>query len=231
MKTIFGVSSVAPLNKKLKNGYTLHDWIKRKNCFPAFCLRTLTGQDAITQEEIDFLHQKDCKVGLVIRDLTEAQVSSNNGDGGVVERAVEAAKALGIPQNAGITLFVEINPMWSVNHNWMLSFAHNLVMNGYLPGFIGNTDSSKNFNFDRQVGHYVQATEEANGFSTVYGATEPKLDDVPGEWKPYCPSDLNPQDISLWVCGTITFDAEFVENVYAHDENVLNHMWYGGAQE
>ena len=142
MRTIFGVSSATPLNKKLKNGYTLHDWIKRKNCFPAFCLRTLTGQDAITQEEIDFLHQKDCKVGLVIRDISEAQISSNR-DYGVAERAIEAAKALGIPQNAGITLFVEVDPMWSVNHNWMLSFAHKLVMNGYAPGFIGNTDDRR----------------------------------------------------------------------------------------
>lgn len=224
MKTIFGVSSATPLNKKLKNGYTLHDWIKRKNCFPAFCLRTLTGQDAITQEEIDFLHQKDCKVGLVIRDISEAQISSNR-DYGVAERAIEAAKALGIPQNAGITLFVEVDPMWSVNHNWMLSFAHKLVMNGYAPGFIGNTDSSKNFNFDRQVGHYVQATADVNGYDALYGATEPKQDSVPEVWEPYCPSDLEPTDMSLWVCGTTAFGVDCVDNVYAYDENVLAHLW------
>ncbi len=224
MKTIMGVSSAAPLNKKLKNGYTMHDWVMRQNGYPAFCLRCLTGEDAITQEEIDFLRQKDCKIGLVVRDLTEAQVSGN-GDSGVAQMAVEAAKALGVPQNAGIALFVEIDPAWSVNHNWMLSFAHNLVMNGYLPGFIGNTDSAKNYNFDRQVSHYVQATADTNGFGAVYGATEPKVDGVPESWEPYCPSALNPEDIGLWVCGTTTFDALTVNNVYACDEKVLAMMW------
>ena len=29
MKTIFGVSSATPINKKLKNGYTMYDWVKR----------------------------------------------------------------------------------------------------------------------------------------------------------------------------------------------------------
>lgn len=32
------------------------------------------------------------------------------------------------------------------------------LKNGYTPAFIGHTDSSKNFNFDRQCSHYVQAT-------------------------------------------------------------------------
>lgn len=224
MKMIMGVHSTEPLNQRLKNGYTMHDWVKRQKGYPFFCLRTLIGDDALTENEISFLRERKCKIGLLLCDFTEAQVSSNY-DKGIAEKAVQAAKTLGVPQNEGIAIFAEIRPEWSVNHNWMLSFAHQLVMNGYLPGFIGNTDSAKNFVFDRQTSHYVQATVETNGFGAVYGATEPKPDGAPEEWSPYCPSALNPEDMSLWVCGTTTFDADQVEIAYAQDEKVLEKFW------
>lgn len=224
MKTIFGVSSATPISKKLKNGYTMYDWVKRQKCFPAFCMRTLTGDNKITAEEIEFLKSKDCKIGLVIRDLTEAKVSVLSGTLDAM-KAVEAAKELGVPQNAGIALFAEIKPEWSINHNWMISFARALSANGYVPGFIGNTDSSKNFNFDRQCSHYVQATADENCFDSVFMATEPKLDSAPEEWAPYCPSALEPEDMQLWCCGTTTFDFIWVEDVYAKDEKVLEKMW------
>ena len=224
MKTIFGVSSATPINKKLKNGYTMYDWVMRKKCFPAFCIRTLCGADKITAEEIEFLKGKDCKIGLVIRDLTEAQVSALNGTADAL-KAVAAAKELGVPQKMGIALFAEIMPEWSVNHNWMISFAQTITSNGYVPGFIGNTDSSKNFNFDRQCSHFVQATKDANCFGALFVATEPKLDSMPEKWEPYCPSALEPEDISFWSCGTTTFDFIGVEDVYAKDEKVLENMW------
>ena len=224
MKTIFGVSSATPLSKKLKNGYTMYDWVKRQKCFPAFCLRTLSGEDKITAEEIEFLNAKDCKIGLVIRDLTEAKVSVVNGTKDAL-KAVEAAKELGAPQNAGIALFAEIKPEWSVNHNWMISFAQVISANGYVPAFIGNTDSAKNFNFDRQCSHYVQATKDVNYFDALFMATEPKCDGMPTEWTPYCPSALEPEDISLWSCGTTTFDFIGVEDVYAKGKKVLENMW------
>ena len=224
MKTIFGVNSVTPIHKKLKNGYTMYDWVKRQKTFPAFCMRTLSGENKITAEEIEFLKARDCKIGLVIRDLTEAQVS---GDCGTQEalKAVKTAMEIGAPQDVGITLFAEIKPEWSVNHNWMLSFAQTLVANGYVPGFIGNTDSSKNFNFDRQCSHYVQASKGVNYFNAIFMATEPKCDSMPTEWAPYCPSALEPENMHLWSCGTTTFDFIGVEDVYAKDEKVLENMW------
>ena len=224
MKTIFGVSSATPINKRLKNGYTMYDWAKRQKCFPAFCMRTLCGEDKITAEEIEFLKDKDCKIGLVIRNLTETEVSGINGTE-VAIKAVESAKELGVPQNEGIALFAEIKPEWSVNHNWMISFAQVVYANGYVPAFIGNTDSSKNFNFDRQCSHFVQATKDANYFGTLFMATEPKLDTMPEEWTPYCPSALQLEDISLWSCGTTTFDFIQVEDVYAKNKKVLENMW------
>lgn len=224
MKTIYGVLSTTPANKRLKNGYTMYNWVMRQKGFPAFWGRDLRGDAALTPEELDFLRQKDCKIALVIRDLTEAQISTNNGTADALA-AVEAAKSMGVPQNEGIALLVAIQSPWSINHNWMISFAQTLVANGYTPGFIANTDSSKNFNFDRQCSHYVQATADTNGFGAVYGATEPKVEGVPENWEPYAPSALNPEDISLWVCGTTTFDALTVDDVYAKDETILACMW------
>ena len=224
MKMKFGVHSATPINKKLKNGYTMYDWVMRQKGFPAFCMRTIDGDDKLTAKEIAFLKDKDCKIGLVMGNLTEAKVSTMNGTKDALA-AVEAAKALGVPQGKGIALFAEIKPEWSVNHNWMISFARTVKTNGYMPGFIGNTDSSKNFNFDRQCSHFVHATKGANCFGAVYMATEPKCKKRPNAWAPYCPSALQPADISLWCCGTTTFDTIQVENIYAKDEKVLEIMW------
>ena len=224
MKTIFGVSSATPINKKLKNGHRVYDWVTRQKCFPAFVLRTLCGEEKITVEEIEFLRSKDCKIGLVMNDLTEAKVSGINGTEDAL-KAVEAAKELGVPRNEGIALFAEIKPEWSVNHNWMISFAQVISANGYTPAFIGNTDSSKNFNFDRQCSHFVEATKDANYFGAIFMATEPKVDGTPAEWAPYCPSALEPEDISLWACGKTTCGEIQVEDVYAKDENILEKLW------
>ena len=224
MKIIFGANSTAPANQRLKNGYTLYDWVMRQRCFPAFWGRTLLGENAITAEEVEFLRNKDCKIALVLRDLTEAQISGINGTEDAL-RAAEAAKALGVPQNKGIAVFAEIKPDWSINHNWMISFAQTLVANGYTPGFIGNTDSSKNFNFDRQCSHYVQATEGVNQFGAVYWATEPKRKGIPQKWVPYCPSALEPEDIHLWARGTTMFDQIVVDDIYAKNEKVLENTW------
>ena len=224
MKTIFGVNSVTPINKKLKNGHTMYDWVVRKNCYPAFCMRTLTGDNKIIPEEIEFLKAKGCKIGLVFNDLTEKEVSAISGVLSA-ERAVNAALELGVPVNTGIVLFAEIKPEWSVNHNWMISFASTLRAKGFVAGFIGNTDSSKNFNFDRQTSHYIQATKDVNHFNAVFMATGPKRVMMPTEWEPYCPSALQPEDMHLWSCGTTTFDFIQVEDVYAKDEKVLENMW------
>ena len=224
MKTVFGVNSATPINKRLKNGYTMYDWVARQKGFPSFCMRTLCGEEKITAEEIEFLRSKDCKMGLVIRDLTEKSVSGINGTEDAL-RAVEAAKEAGVAQNAGITIFAEIKPDWSINHNWMISFAQVISANGYVPGFIANTDSSKNFNFDRQCSHYAQATKDTDYFGAVFGATEPELDGMPEKWAPYCPSALKPEDMSLWLCGATAFDSLSVEDVYSASENILAKMW------
>lgn len=224
MKTLYGVNMNTPINQKLKNGHTMFDWIVRKKGYPAFCLRTLCGKNPIDAEEVAFVRDKGCLIGLVMRDVTEAEVSRMNGDS-AAERAALAAAQLGVPQNENNAVFVEIQPEWSVNHNWMLSFAQALLVKGYVAGFIGNTDSNKNFNFDRQCSHYADFSKDMNYFGAVFMATEPKKEDVPVEWVPYCPSSMKQADMSLWACGEVVFDGIVAEDVYARDENALAIMW------
>lgn len=220
MKIIYGVDSATPINQKLKNGYTLYDWIIRQRGFPLFCFRTLCGDNPITLKEINFLKEKKCKVGFVLRDLTEEKVSTRNAKSDAI-RVIEAAKSLDIPQYKNIAIFAEIGSDWSINHNWMVSYAKMLYANGYIPGFIANTDSSVNYNFDRQCSHYVYATAGVNQYNAVYCATEPKQNKSPVEWKPFCPSVLEQKDISFWKCSKMLFDNTEIGNVYALNEKCL----------
>ena len=137
-----------------------------------------------------------------------------------------AAMALGVPQNEGIALFAEIQPDWSVNHNWMISYAYALFNTGYIPGFIGNTNSSINFNFGRQCSHYVQFMKDRAPGRTAYWATEPKEGGDPKVWTPYCPSKLTPEQMDLWRKGkVIPYGDMKIDKNYARDESVLQLMW------
>jgi hypothetical protein len=224
MKTFYGVTMETPINKKLKNGHTMFDWIVRKRCYPSFCMRTLCGKEKITKEEIKFLKSKGCKIAFVIRDLTEIEVSGSDASA-CAARAIKSAFELGLPANKNIALFAQINPDWSINHNWMISFARNLKDKGFVAGFIGNTDSSKNFNFDRQSSHYIQATKSFNYYDAVFMATEPKLKSAPDKWEPYCPSAMKQTDISFWIGADIYFDDIKATDVYARDEKVLENLF------
>ena len=226
MKNVLGCDSSIPADKRLSNGYTMFDWVMRQLCFPAFWARTLLGENSITSDEVHFLNDHDCKIALVIRDLTEEEVSSSSGSE-VALRAIEAAKALKTPQDKGIALFAEFAPDWSVNHNWMLSFATCIFNAGYVPGFIGNTDSSENFNFDRQTGHYLEASNKMKLPSAVFYATAPIINAEPTEWSPFAPSDMTQDEIHFWKTGKVNYRDISVDTVYARDDSVLNCMWNG----
>lgn len=219
MSIVYGADSIMPANTKLTNGYNLYEWVMRKSCYPSFWARDIIGPHGISEAEIQFLRSKKCRIALVYRDLPEEEISQNDGTE-IAIRVVEAAKLLGVPQNGEKALFAFFNPEWSVNHNWMISYANYLVNNGYVPGFIGNTDSSKNFNFGRQCSHYVQATRGVGQLRAKYWATEPKYNFDPDIWAPYAPSELLPRDIHIWNYGSIDFHSIHAEKLYARDEFV-----------
>ncbi len=225
MRKLFGARSDTPAHTRLTNGYDLFGWVMRMQNIPSFWGRILSGEHRTTPEEADFLREKGCKLALIFDELTERGVSATDGTGDAL-RAVEAARALAVPEGNGIALFADIKETWSVNHNWMITYANNLLSNGYVPGFIGNTDSSKNFNFNRQCSHYVQFMEDTARINTAYWATQPEVSGEPEEWAPYCPSALSQERIDLWSnLDQITFGDMTVKTVYIRDKDVLRFLW------
>ena len=224
MKTNFGVKSTLPANYKLSNGYNLYEWVMRKKCFPSFWGRPISGDNAIDLNELEFFQQKQCKVMLVFDDFNELDIASSDGTNSAI-KAINAAIDLGIPQNDKYAIYVIVPSDWCINHNWMISFAETLSSHGYIPAFVGNTDSSDNFNFDRETSHYVQALSENNLFETVFGATEPKVNGSPETWTPYCPSAFKQSDIKLWICDEMSFNDIKIPCIYVRNMNTLDNMY------
>ena len=220
---IFGVKSKIPSDMKLTNGYSLFDWIMRKKDVPEFWMRNITGENRITPDELAFLKNKGCRVALLIDGIPEAEAASNNAAARAFE-TLDALRKLKVPSFSGKAVFVRFGDDEFMNHNWMISFAAILSEYGYLAGFIGNTDSSLNFCFDRECGHFYNATKQIGCYGALYGATEPDCNAPENGWKPYFPSDFSADDISLWEsreviqCG----EAELASPVYARDLSVLD---------
>ena len=223
MSMIFGADSIFPSNTRLTNGYTLYDWVMRMNCFPAFWGRNISGENQIKEDEVNFLTEKDCRIALIIRHLSEIDVSKNNGETDALE-AAERAKALNVPDDGSIALFVDIHDDWTVNHNWMIGFAKTLSENGYVPGFIGNTGSSKNLGFNHRHGHFANAAKDDREYGALYWATEPKLDGEPSDWSPFFPSDFTADKISVWRTGTVSVNDISANADYIRDESILKYF-------
>ncbi len=220
---IFGAISKMPVTTTLKNGYDLFNWVTRKNCYPSFWGRSITGDNRIDEDEICYLRKNNCRVMPIFDELKESDVTKVTAHL-CAEKAVKALKQLGIPDEGRICVFALIEPDWCVNHNWMLNYARAMTSMGYVPGFIGNTDSSKNFSFDREVGHFLRFARNNNMKDPMICATEPKTVTV-DEWKPFCPSDMEQNEIAFWSHGRAECGNVFADTVLARDKYVLANTW------
>lgn len=225
MQMIFGADSKVPATTKLINGYDLYSWTARINYFPAFWGRNISGENAITKEEIEFLRSKNCKIALIFDDLTEKNVACMNGEEDAL-RAINAAKALGVEDYGNVAIFAKIGDSWGINNSWMHFWAFYLHENGYTPGFMANTDSSQNFNFGRQCSHFVENTLDKENYGTIYWATEPKVRALkPETWAPYCPSALRPEKIDVWQVGSTWCGDIHSKKSFLRDKSVMKYMW------
>jgi hypothetical protein len=225
MAMIYGADSTSRADTRLTNGYDLYTWVMRMSGVPSFWGRSISGENQTTAEEIEFLHGKGCKLALIFDDITEAAVSKTDGTGDAM-RAIEAARSLGVPPDQGVAIFAHVREDWSVNHNWMITYAYALHANGYIPGFIGNTDSSLNFNFGRQCSHYVQFMGDLAHTATAYWGTQPGQEGEPSEWSPYCPSAMQPCNIGLWRNSScVTYGPLSVNSSYGRDESIIRYMY------
>ena len=59
-KLLFGVDSEIQANDILQNNISMFEWVIRNKIHPNFWGRNLLGENALTKDEIEFIHSKGC---------------------------------------------------------------------------------------------------------------------------------------------------------------------------
>ena len=203
-RLLFGVDSKIQANDLLQNNITEFEWAVRNKVYPNFWGRNLVGENALTKDEIDFLHSKGCKIAAIYTDsgekLTEEQ-------GQILAKRIDVlVLELGIPE--GTAIFLEIGENENVSTDFMRGFASMLINEGFIPGFKANTDAE--FEFDREYSRGLQTDKEVFEKCLIW-AVSPSLAEFervttthlihPDNWKPYAPSGITRQDIAIWQYG------------------------------
>ena len=203
-KLSFGVDSRFPSNVLLQNNLELFEWVKRNKSYPIFWCRNINGENAVTKEEIEFLHDKACKVAVYYSEAGEKQTEEQGAN--VATIFISAAKELGIPNEA--VLYLEISESETATGEFILAFATTMLEEGYVPGFKANTDAA--YSFDREFGRASQMNINVMNKCLVWAVapTIAEYDRIttthliqPNVWKPFAPSFITRRDISIWQYG------------------------------
>ena len=226
-KLLFGVYSEHPADDMLQNNISLFEWVIKNKIHPTFWGRNITGDRALTKEEIRFLHKKACKIAAVYTDSDVMRTAEQGRIDGVDIDAI--ALDLGIP--SGSAVFVEIRDGEEVTSEYLLSFAQTLLAEGYTPGFKVSTDAKDDF--DREFSRGMKLNQDVFMNCLIWATTptEPEYDGMttshlihPDHWKPFAPSGTNRNAIGIWQYGRkchpiedddgteTTFDLNLVKN-------------------
>lgn len=203
-RLLFGVDSKIQANDLLQNNIEEFEWVVRNKVYPNFYGRYLTGENCLTRDEINFLHNKGCKIAAIYTDNSEKKTEEQ---GRLLAKKIDLRTLeLGIPE--GTAVFLEVGERETVTRAFMRGFAGMLIAEGFTPGFKANTDAK--FAFDREFSRGVQAdkeifdkclvwsvaptVEEYNGMTTTHLIN-------PDRWMPYAPSGLTRKEIAIWQYG------------------------------
>ena len=203
-KLFFGVDSQIQSDDLLQNNITEFEWVSRNKMYPVFWGRNLVGDNALTKEEIVFLHDKACRIAAIYMDSGEKQTEEQ---GQILAKKIDVvALELGIPE--GTAIFLEIGENEVVSRDFMKGFASMLISEGFTPAFRANTDAA--FDFDREFSRGLQTDNEIFKQCLVW-AVAPSLAEYdrvttthlihPDNWKPFAPSGITRQDIAIWQYG------------------------------
>jgi len=202
-RLLFGVDSEVQANDILQNNISMFEWVVRNKIHPTFWGRNLVGENALTKDEIEFIHSKACKIAPMYFAAGEKLTHEQ----GVVAGEIAAALAfdLEIPQDSA--LFFNIDEEYA-SKDYMKGFAEELMESGYTPAFKANTDAT--FNFDREFSRGLQTDREIFEQCLVW-AVAPTLSEYdrittthlihPDNWKPYAPSGIKRKDVAVWQYG------------------------------
>lgn len=204
VRLLFGVDSKTQADDILQNNISEFEWVVRNKVYPNFWGRNLVGENSLTKQEIDFLHEKGCKIAAIYNSLDAKETEEQ---GKIVAKKVDVvATELGIPH--GTAIFLEIGERENVTRDYMRGFAEGLIEEGFTPGFKANTDA--NFGFDREYSRGMQTDKEIFEKCLIW-AVSPSLTEFdrvttthlihPDNWTPFAPSGITRQDIAIWQYG------------------------------
>ncbi len=203
-RLFFGVDSQIQCDDILQNNLTEFEWAVRNKIYPSFWGRNLVGENSLTKEEINFLHQKGCKIAAIYNDSGEKQTQDQGRI--IAEKINKFVLELGIPK--GTAIFLEIADTENASTNFMKGFAERIIESGLTPGFKANTDA--NFPFDREYSRGMQTKREIFEKCLIWAVapTLPEYDRVttthlihPDNWLPFAPSGITRNDIAIWQYG------------------------------
>jgi hypothetical protein len=236
IKILFGVDSEIQTDDLLQNNITEFEWAARNKIYPNFWGRNLTGENCLTKEEIEFIHQKGCKIAAIYNHSGEKRTEEQGIS--LVKEIVSKALELDIP--AYTAIFLEIDDGVIATRDFMRGFASALLFEGFTPGFKANTDAA--FDFDREYSRGMQTDRDIFEKCLIW-AVAPSLEEYdhvttthlihPDCWKPFAPSGITRDDIAIWQygkdCHPINDDAgnetTFNVNLVKNTEIVIDYMF------
>ena len=203
-RLLFGVNSRTRSDNLLQNNVDQFEWVLKNKIYPNFWGRELLGENAITKEEIDFLHDKGCKIAL----FCSCSGNTNTEEDGMAlaRKVVEKADSLGITE--GTAIFMVISEDETVSKACMCGYAKVLMLAGFAPGFKANTDAK--FSFDREFCRGIQSNKDIFDKCLIW-AVSPSLPEYdrmtdahlihPDNWTPFAPSAISRKEIAIWQYG------------------------------
>ena len=200
----FGVDSKIQSDDLLQNNIDMYEWVVRNKIPQNFYGRNISGENALTKEEINFLHIRGSKIVAIYSD-TSGKKKEEAGVA-VAKKAVESARKLEIPVETAI--FLEIANDEAVTRDFLRGFAKTLISMGYTPAFKANTDAR--YSFDREFSRGMQTDKDVFKKCLIW-AIAPTLAEYdgittthlihPDVWRPFAPSGITREQISIWQYG------------------------------
>ena len=235
-KLLFGVDSKVRSDNLLQNNINQFEWVIRNKIYPNFWGRNITGDNALTEEEIRFIHNNGCKIALI---YTAEDKKQTEDQGKIIAKRIGVtATELGIPN--GVAVFLDLPENENVSKDFMLGFATALMAEGYTPGFRANTDAK--FSFDLEFSRGMQTDKDVFKKCLIWAIapTVKEYDGIttshfihPDNWMPYAPSGITRKEIAIWQYGTNCHPIEdnngkettFNLNLVRNDQVIMDKMF------
>lgn len=138
MKIVYRIYTHTIEDNDLEKSYASHSRSLYSKYHPSLFAQNESGFNELAKAGLELQEKKNCRLGLVIDDITENIVISTDGNAYGV-RSVSQANELGFTNNQGTFVFVQINPSWIINEKWKRTFQTYLYSKGFCPVFINRS--------------------------------------------------------------------------------------------